>query len=470
LPEALPGNVRESAAFDRASPIRNAISLTHSSIADACRVSNTDNEGVSAKNGGVRAKTGARQIRNDVHMKTTAHAIENLLCGIGDPVGEIRHIGQQHAEFNSALILRAAAGVIAKVPSTLPTIREALQRLDRGTASPAALAHAAAAEAWAAEDPVVAAERYAAIVVGSPSDLLALRLAQSCYFFLGWHDRFAAICDAVVRDWSGSTRGLQYALAMTAFAHAENDDTENAERIGRRALELNSTCPMGIHALAHAFAESGRHREGARWMREQRSHWESKSRMRTHNAWHLAMFDLENGDSRSALSILNEWLLPSSATSVLDACDATSLMWRLDRAGVHTGRRWGKLSDAFDQAAPGFWPYIDLHASLAHSLARRPERAGRLALAVEECARGTSYAALRAREITLPGLAAFGALADGRLDEARRMFARIAPLLSEAGGSRAQLEIFYRVGDQLPRSLAAPKRRGLKRSHTARAA
>lgn len=403
-------------------------------------------------------------------MKTTAHAIENLLCGIGDPVDEIRHIGRRHAEFNSALMLRAAAGVIAKVPSTIPSIRQALRALDRRTASPTALAHAAAAEAWAAHDPVVAAELYGAIVVGSPSDLLALRLAQSCYFFLGWHDRFAAICDAVLRDWSGSAGGLQYALAMTAFAHAENDDTGNAERIGRRALELDNACPMSIHALAHAFAESGRHSEGARWMRQQRRHWESKSRMRTHNAWHLAMFDLENGNPESALAILNEWLLPASATSVLDACDATALMWRLDRAGVDTGGRWGTLSDAFEPAAGGFWPYIDLHASLVHSLANRPERARRLAQAVEGCARGKSYAALRAREITLPGLAAFGAIAAGRLEEARHMFTRLEPLLAEAGGSRAQLDIFYRVEDQLPTGMPDPEPPALMQSRPPRAA
>lgn len=403
-------------------------------------------------------------------MQTTTNAIENLLCGVGSPLDEVRHIGPRHTEFNAALILRASAGVIAKVPSALPSVRQALRQIDRSTASSAALAHATAAEAWAAGDPVLAAERYAAIVAASPSDLLALRLAQSCYFFLGWHDRLAALCDTVLYNWSGSLDGLQYALAMTSFAHAENGDTENAELLGRRALELDNSCPMGVHAVAHAFAESGRHCAGARWMREQRVYWSTESRMRTHNAWHLAMFELEGGDSQSALEILDNWLLPASDNSLLDACDATALLWRLDLEGRDMDARWRRVSDAFKRTDAGFWPYIDLHAGFAHSCANEPIRARRLASAVKLCARGHNYAALRARKITLPGLAAFAAIAEGRIGEARRMFARLEPLLAEAGGSRAQLEIFYGVGEELG-SMAPPRsQRGLPKRPAPRAA
>lgn len=379
-------------------------------------------------------------------MQTTTIAIEQLLRAIGDPLGTVQHIAPGHPEFNAAQILRAAVGVLTKVPSALPSIREAVGRIDRGTASPEALAHADAATAWAAGDPVRAAESYAAILRARPTDLLALRLAQSCYFFLGWHDRLTAVSDAVVHDWSGSTRGLQFALAMSAFAHAENGDAAYAEALGRRALTLDRACPMGVHAVAHAFAESERHDAGARWMREQREHWATESRMRTHNAWHLAMFDIEEGRFAVALEILDTCLLQASATSVLDACDAAALLWRLGLEGVDAGGRWRRVSDAFEQTAPGFWPYIDLHAGFAHLICGQKLRALRLMHAIERRAQGDDFAGLRARRITLPGLRAFTALADGRRDEAARLFAEVEPLLGEAGGSRVQLEIFYGVG------------------------
>jgi len=45
------------------------------------------------------------------------------------------------------------------------------------------------------------------------------------------------------------------------------------------------------------------------------------------------------------------------------------------------------------------------------------------------------------------------------------MFARLEPLLAEAGGSQAQLEIFYAVGDELEASAPVPSQRGFMRRH-----
>ena len=99
------------------------------------------------------------------------------------------------------------------------------------------------------------------------------------------------------------------------------------------------------------------------------------SRMRTHNVWHLAMFEIADGNVASALGILDAWLLPASAQSPLDACDATSLLWRLSTEGVDDEGRWRRISGAFEQAlTPGFWPYVDLHAALAHMAAGQKTR------------------------------------------------------------------------------------------------
>jgi hypothetical protein len=180
-------------------------------------------------------------------------------------------------------------------------------------------------------------------------------------------------------------------------------------------------------------------------MREQRAHWATESRMLTHNAWHLAMFDAEGGELEHAAAILDDWLLPASAGSVLDACDAAALLWRLELAGVEANGRWRRISDAFATRAAGFWPYVDLNAGFAHFMCGFHARARRLGRAVANAASGDGYAALRARRITLPGLQAFAALAAGRREEAAQRLAALRPLLGEAGGSRVQLEIFYGV-------------------------
>jgi hypothetical protein len=393
-------------------------------------------------------------------MKATSVALEHLLCAIGDPIGELRDIGPDHPEFVRAQTIRAGAGVLAKAPETLPAIAEAIRVADTLPTSPQARAHLAAAEAWLSANPLLAAEAYAFILSRWPSDLLALRLAQSCYFFLGQHDRLCELVDSVAPAWTHDQRGFRFVLAMASFAYAESGDAARAEALGREALTYEPACPMGVHAVAHAFAESGRHAEGAQWMRDQRGHWATESRMRTHNAWHLAMFDAEQGNVASALGILDGWLLPASAQSPLDACDAAGLLWRFASDGVDAEGRWCKLSDAFQRMTPGFWPYIDLHAGLAHLSARKKARAHELTLSIERCAEGGDYAALRARHLTLPGLRALEAWAEGRHAEAAKFLASVRPFFGDAGGSRVQLEVFKSIELANAQCLPAPRGRG----------
>ena len=60
-------------------------------------------------------------------MQATSLAPEHLLHAVGDPVAERRDIGPDHPEFNRAQTIRAAAGVLAKVPDTMPAIAQALR-------------------------------------------------------------------------------------------------------------------------------------------------------------------------------------------------------------------------------------------------------------------------------------------------------------------------------------------------------
>jgi hypothetical protein len=183
-------------------------------------------------------------------------------------------------------------------------------------------------------------------------------------------------------------------------------------------------------------------------MRTQRAHWAVPSRMRTHNAWHLAMCDVEDGNMASAMSILDNCLLPAAESSPVDACDVTSLLWRLSDSGLDVGNRWLRLSDAFEHRwQPGYWPYIDVHAAMAHLQAARRQRADRLVRSVELCAADSHPAGTRARNITLPLLRTINDWnnGDGRATVARLRNQRA--LLAAAGGSRIQMEVFTGAED-----------------------
>ena len=379
-------------------------------------------------------------------MKATTLAMEHLMCAVGDPLADLRNITPDDPGYARAQLIRAATGIIAKSPAAFPAIADAIRSLEGLSPTKQTRAHISAAEAWISGNPVLAAKSYASIVVQWPRDVLALRLAQSCYFYLGRHDRLCAIVDAILPAWQQDWRGYGHVLAIASYAHAENGEAAHAEMLGRQALAIDAACPLGVHSVAHAMAEAGRPADGARWMRDQAAHWASESRMRTHNAWHLGMFDADEGDLPSALAILDRWLLPASADCALDACDATALLWRLTPYGLDDPARWSRLSDAFEATVdPGFWPFVDLHAAFAHLNAGRVARAHSLSRQIDRCAAGFDYAALRARHITQPGLRALNAWAACRYAEAANRLRDLRPVLSEMGGSHVQLEIFASI-------------------------
>jgi len=153
-----------------------------------------------------------------------------------------------------------------------------------------------------------------------------------------------------------------------------------------------------------------------------------------------------NALTASALSILDTWLTPGVTRSALDACDVTALLWRLSTDGVDVASRFRTVSDAFEESVtPGFWPFIDLHAALAHVCAGDHARASRLAQAIARCAKVGDYSGVRARHITQPGLAALSAWAEGRYGEAAVLLAGLRRILSCGGGSRVQLEVFKSI-------------------------
>jgi len=375
-------------------------------------------------------------------MRRLSNALDHMLRATGDPIRDLEGIDAGQPGHLRASVIRAAVGVLAKVPDTLPAISRAIRAADQPSLPSRLRAHMEAARLWVQGDALAAAQRYADIARQRPRDLLALRLALSCYFFVGESERSCALADEIVGAWRTDAHGFGFVLAMASFAHAECGHAARAEELGRSALARDPSCPMGVHAVAHALAHAGQPGRGAQWMRAQRAHWSVRSRMRTHNAWHLAMFDADDGNLVSALAIVDTCLLPAAHSSPVDACDASTLLWRLADRGMNVGDRWLALSDAFQrQWSGGFWPYVDLHAAITHLRAGQGARIDRLLREVERYASANHPAALRARSITLPFLRPISIWGSGDLHTAVAALRDLRPSVAAAGGSKLQLEI-----------------------------
>ena len=386
-------------------------------------------------------------------------ALDCFLRAVGDPLAHIDPVVAEHPGFVMAHVLRGAVAIARRHPNALSLLRSALDSVRRADAETTTLerAYLAAAEAWLDGQPELAAERFTAIVYAWPRELLALRLAQSCHFFLGRSAELRDVVRVVWRKWSSDMPGYEYLLAMASFGCAENDDNDQAEALGREALDRQPAFPFAIHSVAHALAGRGEFAQGAQWMQQRRAQWVGEGRMAAHNAWHAAMFDVESGHAARALATLDELLIPCAADSASDACDATALLLRLEIDGLEPGRRWSALSDCWAaQAAPGFWPFLDLHAAIAFNFAGDCRRAKVLECAVARCARGDTPAARTARAVTLPGLRGIESFAAGAYEDAAGSLRALQRSLEQIGGSHAQQELFDRMLREAERSLRNP--------------
>lgn len=408
--------------------------------------------------GGARppATAGARASQ-DHPAGAFAIALDHFLRAAGDPLAEVEDILRMHPHFVPGHLLRLGIMVCAKDAATAPRLAAALTDAERAAAHAGEMdnRHIAAARAWLAGKPLIAAEIYVSVLREDAHDVLALRLAQSCFFFLGYRSALRRTVDGILPAWTRNLQGYEHVLAISGFAYGETGDPWRAEALCLEALDIQPAFPFAIHAMAHVLHERGEHRRGIAWMRQREPQWNTGGRMIGHNAWHLAMFDLACGNRHAALEILDATLLPLAEDSASNAADATALLWQLQLDGASPGTRWSRLSECWGkQLVPGFSPFLDLHAAIAFSAARHPERGNALARTIESTARGSSYSEQAARNVTLRGMPAIGAFANGAYRNASEMLRSFAPAREKLGASHAQEGLFERMSREAERHLA----------------
>ena len=412
-----------------------------------------------------RGSFGARSQLTGMHAPNQGaaeifdRALDGFLRASEDPVAHIQPMLVEHPDFVMGHMLVASTAIAAKHPSMLPTLRSALDAAQANgvQSTEQERAHCVAARAWVNEQPELAAQYYTAILREWPRDLLALRLAQSCHFFLGNRRALRDVAELVWPFWNAGMPGYEHLLAMMAFGCAEHGDDDWAEARGFQALARQPASPFAIHAVAHALSVRGKFKQGALFMRQHRPNWLTDGRMVAHNLWHAAMFELESGQPARAMKILDECLMPQAARSASNAADATALLWRLALDGADPGARWSLLSDCWAiHASPGYWPFLDLHAAIAFSAAGHELRARSLVQAISARAQQTGPSH-DARVITLSALRTVEAFVAGAYSDVRDILRRLRPTLERIGGSHAQRELFGRMLAEAERRLQSER-------------
>jgi hypothetical protein len=396
-------------------------------------------------------------------------ALASFLPCRGDPLAVIEPLLAADPGFVMGHALRAGLAVAAWDKGALPLLRRSLGAILplASTANARERAHLGAARAWLAGEYRQAADQYAACVREWPGDLLALRLAQACYFFIG---RSAGLLESVrhaLPHWRSGMPGYEHVLAMHAFALAENGEPARAEDAGRAALAIRPHHPYAIHAVAHALLEQGRVVEGARWLEAAAADWATDSGLAGHLWWHAALFQLEAGRIDRTLELFDTKFTPRAGAVAIDAADASALLWRLELEGVDVGSRWNAIADLWaPRAAGAFWPLLDLHAMMAFAGAGRDAEAGSLGAFLEAAAKGRGENAAAVRDVGLPVAHAIRAFAREQYGRAVELLVPVRSKIARLGGSRAQREVLeltalegaIRAGrGQVARELAAAR-------------
>lgn len=319
-----------------------------------------------------------------------------------------------------------------------PYLAAARAGLDRATPREALLT--AAIGAWVEGDLDRALQLHEEIAARWPRDVAAAKLGQYHAFNRGDARRLRDLALVILP--ANTENGFVH--GMLAFGHEQCRELGLAERLGRRAVELNRQDPWAHHAVAHVLDSQGRIDEGIAWMEEFAPTWERcNSFMYTHNWWHTALFMIDRDDHAGALRLYDTRVWGRWKEYSQDQIGAVALLARLELRGVDVGDRWADVADHLEtrtaDTVNGFlcWHYV-------YGLAR----AGRDAAAAEMLGAIESAAATRRgvwSELVLPVAQGLVAHARGRWAETVAALGPRLGRLHEAGGSHAQRDLLVQI-------------------------
>lgn len=374
------------------------------------------------------------------------HALELLLTHRGNPSAEVDRVLADDPQCVFAHCLNAALIVCADdaaARSSLAASAAAIEAACPDMHDPARR-HAAAARAWLEGGAALAVERYGAIVIDWPRDVLALVVAHALDFRLGRRHMLRDRVAQVLPEWEAATPGYASVLAMYAFGLEENSQYRRAEKMARRALAIDPRHPGAIHVVAHVMEMQGRFREGLAFLAATEPAWAEGTGFSVHLAWHRALFHLDADNPNSALAAYDAQIANERAPGMSVLADASALLWRLQLRNIEVGARWRLLADRWEvQTLAGARPFYVVHAMMAFAAAGRTAAAARVFDALPHT--DTRGASLSLPEDALAPPFCEALLAFARSDYAAcvEWLTRVRHIAHRCGGSLAQCDLIH---------------------------
>ena len=373
-------------------------------------------------------------------------ALEALLTNRGNPSCEVDQVLAHDPRFVFGHCLRAALIVRAddvaarsKLVASVTAIEESCLDITNP-----ARRHASAARAWLDGDQALALERYGAILIDFPRDILALVVAHALDLRLGQRRRLRDRIAQVLPQWHAGIPGYASVLAMYAFGLEENGQYRRAEKMARRALAIDPRHPGAIHVMAHVMEMQGRAREGLEFLAATEPAWLDTTVISVHLAWHRALFHLDAEEPEAALAVYDAQIMNKRAPAISELADASALLWRLQLRDIEIGSRWRVLADHWEtQALAGVRPFYIVHAMMAFAAAGRTAAAERVFEAFPDPHTSSSSLSVPEDALVSPFCAALLAFVRKDYAVCVEWLMRVRHIAHRCGGSLAQCDLVH---------------------------
>jgi len=366
----------------------------------------------------------------DDHLKLALRADSDFLMG---------HVLQGYL-----MMLFAVRILDQKIDAAITTAKQSA--LQRG-ATQRERDHIAALTAWHRGDWQAALESWEKILLENPRDILALKLANHLYFYLGDARNVRDSIARVLYAWNEDTPGHGFVLGMYAFGLEECGDYANAEAVGQHAVEINPADVWAIHAVIHVMEMQGRHREGTDWLKTSEKIWINCNNFANHLWWHGALLLMDLERYHAVLDGYDSRIRAEQSDDYLDIVNASSLLWRLEETGVDVGNRWTELADKAEAHAQDHkLAFADAHYMMAMAADGRINAAEAMidSMTSHAEAAGGMTATIHG-EIGAPLCAAILAYSCGDFGRVVELLQPLRYDLRYLGGSVAQQDIFHRI-------------------------
>ena len=277
-----------------------------------------------------------------------------------------------------------------------------------------------------------------------PSDLPLLKIMQ-------YHAFNAGKADLMLRlalNGESANAHLAAVHSMVAFGYEQSNQIDLAERSALKALNIDSHEPWAHHALAHVHLSRGTTREGLSILGDSSPSWANlNSFMFTHNWWHVALFEIANGEVAAALSIYDERCWGVQPEYSQDQIGAVSLLARLEIAGVDVGNRWQALRPFLESRDNDvIQPFLCLQYLYGLAKAESPAADSLLLLINAQVEQPIVRQDLRLwEEVGIPAAAGLLAHARGDYETSAQKLSQVRSKLWQVGGSHAQRDLFEQV-------------------------